>query len=193
MDLCMGYRNLVASVYPNFQKQKVCKEVLIMPSFQMLIGLPGSGKSSWIKEQHDRHSTFYKFTILSTDNHIEEHAKERGITYNEAFKSYIGIAETTMGFDLNYAIQNRNNIIWDQTNLTEKVRKKKLAKIPRYYTKEAIVFLTQYDIIKKVNEDRKTFGRALPDHILESMVKNFDISTIESEGFDKVTKITRSV
>ena len=161
-----------------------------MPKFFMLVGCPGSGKSTWLKEHR---STNQESFVLSTDAFIEYKATITGKTYNDAFKDNIKEAEQWLNDCLKCAITQQVDMYWDQTNLSPKVRAKKLAKIPKHYFKEAVIFLTQYDIIKKVNEDRKRIGRSLPDHILESMVKNFDISHIEHEGFDKITKINRTV
>lgn len=157
-----------------------------MPSFQMLIGLPGSGKSTWLKNQRDYHAM-----VLSTDKHIEHFAGENATTYNEVFASTIKDAEKKLLADLAAAIKNEQSIIWDQTNLNTKTRAKKLAKIPTIYHKEAIVFLTSDKILDIINEDRKKVGRSIPQHIFESMKKNFSVWDIEKEGFNKITYIER--
>jgi len=158
-----------------------------MPHFQMLIGLPGCGKSTWHEKQKSSRAV-----ILSTDKYIEFAAKCRGMTYNECFKDSIKDAEVSMYAQLAASLSYDYDLIWDQTNLSQKTRAKKLAKIPKHYTKEAIIFLTNPQIIDRINEERKSTGRALPEHILESMKKNFDISKIAEEGFDTITYIERN-
>lgn len=157
-----------------------------MPSFQMLIGLPGSGKSRWVQVQDNHHAW-----VLSTDRFIERYAGLNAMTYNEAFQSTIKDAEKQLLFNLEIAIKNQQPIIWDQTNLNPKTRAKKLAKIPSLYHKEAIIFLTPESILDIINEERKAVGRSIPQKIFSSMKVNFDVENIENEGFDKITYIER--
>jgi glycopeptide antibiotics resistance protein len=60
----------------------------------VLIGVPGSGKSTWIKNQ--------KWTdtcvIVSTDEFVEEYAKSVGKTYSEVFNDYMSTAVSLMLF-----------------------------------------------------------------------------------------------
>ena len=159
-----------------------------MPKLVMLVGLPGSGKTVWRNNNIENDPV-----ILSTDNYIENKAKQSGERYNECFKKYIKEAEISFNIDLNMVLENDRNIIWDQTNLSVKSRKKKLSKIPNHYYKEAIVFLTSEKIIDSINEERKKSGRDIPIHILKSMKENFQyIFMGKNEGFDKVTTIYRN-
>ena len=160
-----------------------------MPSLHLLVGLPGAGKSTWLIEQR---KLGLKGVLLSTDFFIENYAAWQKKTYNEVFKERIKDSIDFMMVHLADAIKHDKNIIWDQTNLTAKVRAKKLSYIPKHYTKEAIIFTTSYHTLATVNEERKSIGRTIPKHILESMIKSFDISNIETEGFDTITRSTRS-
>lgn len=160
-----------------------------MPHFQMLIGLPGSGKTTWFAEQD---LSDKNFVWISTDKFIERLAKQKGKTYNEVWKDNIKSATNQMVGELRTAINTNKDIIFDQTNLSIKSRRQKLQNIPSNYTKEAVIFLTSPEIIDIINVERKQFGRAIPQHILESMRRTFDISFINNEGFDKITYIQRS-
>ena len=159
-----------------------------MPSLHLLVGLPGAGKSTWLIEQR---KLGLKGVLLSTDFFIENYAAWQKKTYNEVFKERIKASIDFMMVHLADAIKHDENIIWDQTNLTAKVRANKLRLVPKHYVRNAIIFLTPSEILDIINEERKATGRALPGHILESMKRNFDISTIDKEGFDTVTYIIR--
>lgn len=156
-----------------------------MKTFVMLVGLSGSGKSTYrtdIAEPDD--------VILSTDEYIEEYARLNGKTYNEVFHDQIDAAQKRFNEDFNQAIKNGKNIILDQTNLYIHARRKKLARVPKDYKKIAVVFDVKSDILKEVNESRKQIGRALPESVIQSQIDAFTMPTLE-EGFDQIIVIER--
>ena len=53
-----------------------------MPKAILLCGVPTSGKSTWVKNHPG-------YTIISSDNIIENHAKVTGSSYNEVFEDYL--------------------------------------------------------------------------------------------------------
>ena len=55
------------------------------PKLYILIGVPGSGKSSWVANQM---FDWNRTVVASSDGHIERHAKSIGKTYNDVFKDY---------------------------------------------------------------------------------------------------------
>lgn len=155
------------------------------PQLILLCGLPGSGKSTFSFNNHLNENT----TILSTDVHIEMSASCLKKTYNEVFKDYIKEAENLLEEKLKIAISNKHNVIWDQTNLTHKSRQRKLQHFPRFYIKKAVVFIIDDKTLFKRNEERKSYGRDLPEYVLNNMRNIFSIPTIE-EGFDEVQIIS---
>ena len=86
-----------------------------MPKLIMLVGLPGSGKSTYVKKTFDFKTGEYLY--LSTDVFIEINASLNKITYNEAFPLYIKNAETFLNDSLQLAIDDNISMVWDQTNL----------------------------------------------------------------------------
>lgn len=152
-----------------------------MKTLYMMIGLPASGKSTWIEKNGYPNSTSM---IISSDAYIEKVANLRGYTYNDVFKECVGFAEESMFEDLKFAIQNNLNIIWDQTNLNVKTRTRKLSMIPDDYEKIAVVFKkpSQYEWERRLNSRE---SKTIPKNILNSMVKSFQMPTL-GEGFDKI-------
>lgn len=156
------------------------------PKFIMLVGLPGSGKSTWIKDGTTEQSDF---VVISTDNYIERKAVEEGSTYSEVFSKYIRQATSSMIDKMRDAVTKRKNIILDQTNLTVKSRRKKLANVPHIYFKEALVFCIPDDELFERLEKRKIEeGKHIPSHVIENMSSSFEMPT-EDEGFDEVRLI----
>ncbi|MEK6886648.1 MAG: ATP-binding protein [Nanoarchaeota archaeon] len=155
--------------------------------FIMLIGLPGSGKSTYVGKYPKHDNT----VVLSTDGYIEEKAKELGKTYNEIFRDYIDESTKIFNENIKFAVVERKHIIIDQTNLSEKSRRRKLSQIPKHYAKFAIFWEPDIDRVWKVNQERHSFGRSLSDPTLQQMIDNFVFPT-EEEGFDIVIKLSKS-
>ena len=155
---------------------------MMKPTLIMLVGLPGTGKSTWIRE-----SGFWArpvTMILSTDNYIETVAFGEDKTYSEVFPMAIKAAEKNLEEGLEYAIQTNMNIVWDQTNLSVASRKKKLRKIPAHYRKVAKVFLPTDEHEAWLNSPERT-GKVIPKNVLDSMRATFQMPTVD-EGFDEV-------
>jgi hypothetical protein len=64
----------------------------IMPTVYVLVGVPGSGKSTWIKNQDWAQDC----VVVSTDDFVEDYAKEVGSTYSEVFDDYMPTAVKLM-------------------------------------------------------------------------------------------------
>jgi len=153
-----------------------------MPTLYMLIGVPASGKSTWLAKQDLSNAS-----VLSTDNYIEAAAKTFGKTYNDVFKDEIKNATSNMDILLIDAIAMNDDIYWDQTNLTIKSRKGKLMRIPDGYRKVAVVFPTPD---KKEWERRLNSrpGKTIPKNILANMVNSLEMPD-KSEGFDEIVVV----
>ena len=92
-------------------------------TLHMLIGLPGSGKTYWVANR----GFYFNTVVVSTDDIIETIGRQVGMTYNEMFNDITySFAEKMMMHIAKFNINLGKNIIWDQTNLTVKTRKRKL-------------------------------------------------------------------
>ena len=83
-----------------------------MPTVYVLVGVPGSGKSTWIKNQ----DWALGLSVVSTDNFVEQEATRQGKTYNEVFKDYMPVAIRLMANQVEVCKANGHDIIWDQTS-----------------------------------------------------------------------------
>ncbi len=99
-----------------------------MPKLYMLVGVPGSGKSTWIKDQ----VWALGLSVVSTDPWVEDYARSQGKTYSEVFEEYMPIAVRLMTNHALTAQANNNDIIWDQTSTTRASRAKKFRMLPEY-------------------------------------------------------------
>ncbi len=152
------------------------------PVAYILIGLPGSGKSTWIRNKQNKND----FVIVSSDDEIDKYAKSQNKTYSEVFDEYIKIATSNMNSNLINAIKNNQNIIWDQTNLSAKKRKGIISRLPKHYEKIAVVFEVDDDTLKdRLYNRTKTEGKYIPNSIIENMKRTYEPPTKE-EGFDEI-------
>lgn len=156
-----------------------------MSELVMLCGIPTSGKSTYV-EKLKKLDYWKDAVVLSTDNYIEQQAKRMGLTYNEIFDDVIDDATRELELQLNMAKDNGKDIIWDQTNLSKKTRKKKLLKIPSFYARGAVYFEVSLEDALKRNKNRE--GKFIPESILKRMWHQFEIPT-HSENFDYVEKV----
>lgn len=148
-----------------------------MNIFYMMIGLPGSGKSSLVKTFKE----IIKITgaknnsiIISTDEIRKEINGDENCQDNNAKVFEIA---------LNRAKENikDKNVIFDATNINRKRRMEILRQIKNCY-KEGIFVYTPFDECLKRNSMRE---RKVPIEVIKRMYKNFDIPYY-AEGFDSI-------
>ena len=149
----------------------------LRPTCYMLIGVPGSGKTTWVLENHP------SMSYASTDKYIDQFAAEAGKTYNDVFEASIKTATSRMLDDVADFITDMNDFVWDQTNVTKKSRATKIARLVKEdYQITGVVF----EVPKNLKERLASRpGKNIPSHVMESMIKNFEMPTI-TEGFSKI-------
>jgi len=154
------------------------------PIAYVLVGLPGSGKSTWVRGINRDGD----FVIVSSDDEIEKYAKDKGLTYSDVFSDYVKTATSLMQSKFKEAIAGNHNIIWDQTNMTSKKRKGILQQIPKNYKKIAVVFqIDEAELTARLEKRNREEGKHIPQSIIYSMAKSFEMPTT-AEGFNEVIR-----
>jgi predicted kinase len=147
-----------------------------------LVGVPGSGKSTWLKNQ----DWALGLTVVSTDVFVEDYAKAQGKTYSEVFDEYMPTAVDLMSKVVVHAREHGHDIIWDQTSTTVKSRARKFRML-RDYEHIAVVFSTpDQDELSRRLAGRP--GKNIPDHVMRSMIDGFEMPT-EDEGFTEIWRV----
>jgi predicted kinase len=144
-----------------------------------MIGVPGSGKSTWIRNQ----IWALGLTVVSTDTFVEDYARAQGQTYNEVFQDYMPRAVDLMAQQVVFAREHGHSVIWDQTSTTVASRRKKFRMLPDY-EHVAVVFGTP-EPAELARRLAARPGKSIPDHVMLSMLQNLKEPTLE-EGFQEI-------
>ena len=150
-----------------------------MPKCYQLVGVPASGKSTWM----DNQDWALTCARVSTDKWVEIYAKEVGRTYSEVFADFMPTAVDLMAKEVVVAREMNRDIIWDQTSTTVKSRAKKFAMLPDY-EHIAVVFKTpeHTELMRRLMSRP---GKEIPDHVIASMIASWEEPTLE-EGFSQI-------
>lgn len=150
-----------------------------MPKCYQLIGVPGSGKTTWYNTQDWAVTCAY----VSTDKWVDIYAKEVGRTYSQVFADFMPTAVELMAKEVVLARDSGRDIIWDQTSTTVKSRRKKFNMLPNY-DHIAIVFKTPEQ--KELNLRLSSRpGKEIPPDVIASMIAGWEEPS-EEEGFKEI-------
>ncbi len=162
------------------------------PICTVMVGLPGLGKSTLVEDQRKVYERIdMDLFVYSTDGILERIAAFLGKTYDDVFKKHIKSATAEADIDLAYAIKERQDIIWDQTNLGAKKRAKIINRMRQAgYDVECECIVppeSDYDGSKEdwVERLANRPGKTIPDNILYNMMDSFVMPKVE-EGFERV-------
>jgi predicted kinase len=150
-----------------------------MPKCYQLVGVPGSGKSTWINNQEWVDTCAY----ISTDVWVELEAKKQNKTYSEVFKYYMPAAVHIMTEHVKLARDVGQDIIWDQTSTTVVSRIKKFNMLPTY-DHIAVVFRTPNRDELDVRLSGRP-GKHIPKIVVDEMIAKWEEPTLE-EGFTEI-------
>jgi tRNA uridine 5-carbamoylmethylation protein Kti12 len=158
-----------------------------MPTLIVLTGLPGSGKSTLVSKLKKQYPQSF---VYSTDQLIEEWSARMGWSYNMGFEKYIDKATKEMNELVIEALKNKNDIIWDQTNLNSKKRKSIISRFGNDYKKICICISppkNNEETVELNNRLNSRVGKTIPTHVIENMMLKNYVEPSLDEGFDEVT------
>jgi len=150
-----------------------------MPKCYQLIGVPASGKSTWVANQLWARDCVY----VSTDHYVEKFARRMGMTYSQVFDQVMKRAIRLMMRRVVKAHENGKDVIWDQTNTTIASRARKFRSLYDY-EHIAVVFPTP----DRDELDVRLAGRPgkhIPKRVVDSMIAGWEEPT-EEEGFVEI-------
>jgi predicted kinase len=155
------------------------------PWVYMLIGLPCSGKTTFLESQEiDVGSPFYY--SVSSDQYVEAAAAVLDTTYEKVFHDVQGHAQQAVYNKVRKYVSQGVSFTWDQTNLTVKTRRHKLKMIPTEWRRAAFFFVPDFEVILERNKLRgEKTGKVIPKKALEDMYDVYDHPR-PNEGFDRI-------
>ncbi len=154
------------------------------PWIEILIGLPGSGKSRYVDRllnptaqlDFDPHCILVgtKATIISRDAFVEERGKGR--SYDKKWASLSDTDQKQIDKDVikqfQAAVKKKENIIVDMTNLSRKSRRKWFNGVKNYEIRYKR-FMCGWEQLLSNNKER--VGKNIPESVLLNMAKNMDL------------------
>jgi predicted kinase len=148
----------------------------------MLIGLPACGKSTWraanVTDQH----------VYSTDDLVEELARNAGKTYDDMWSDHIRAVTKSANKQLSDAIRAKKSVVSDRTNLVPEGRIKFLYQFPRTYKRHAIIFelpVGPDQTMAWAHRLTSREGKTIDASIIERMLAQYKEPTL-AEGFDSI-------
>ncbi len=144
----------------------------------VMVGAPGSGKSTWVKKYNLSHPYV---TILSSDALRAVFGKdENDQTVSAKVFQYMEIEADSL-------VRNGNTVLIDATNMHRKARKPWVDLAKKYgVVLEAYVFIVDKDVLIERNKKRGAAGgRDVPADVIERMLNNY-VAPSREEGFDDV-------
>ncbi len=162
-----------------------------MSTLIVMVGLPGSGKDTWI-------TNFLKtergenFKVVGTDLVLEEIAAEKGLTYGDVFNDHIKEAEKIMNQRVQEYSKAGVDVIWNQTNLSAKKRKKILHIFNKYQNKFAVSIVIDKSVhLQRLEERSKRENKTIPVNVILDMMDSRTEPSLD-EGFNSIMVLDTS-
>lgn len=155
-----------------------------MPTLHILIGLPGSGKSTW-RAKHGGDAV-----VISSDDQIDAFAAAHGIGYDAAWGQVNHKDIKRHSRDrFEAAVREGRDIVVDMTNMRAKARRSWLAGVPASYRKVAVDFqIDDKELQRRLAERAARTGKVIPPFVVETMASRYDPPSRE-EGFDQIVEV----
>lgn len=146
-----------------------------MTKFYMLVGLPGSGKSTYSNKLKEENVAVYSSDAIRLELFGDDEDQSHNVeVFAELHRRVVN------------SLASNIDTCYDATNISSKNRKTFLASIGKIpCEKIAIVFATPYSECLSRNQLR---DRHVPDYVIERMYKNFTMPCIQ-EGFSEVIRV----
>ena len=146
-------------------------KTVVKPIFLMLVGLPGSGKSTYIEKYYSN------YHVHSSDAIREELS---GDANNQNINQQVF---STLHRRVKEDLAAGYNVVYDATNISWKRRKAFLQELKNINChKECVLMATPFELCVQRNNER---DRVVPYFVIERMYKSFDIPWY-NEGWDSI-------
>jgi len=151
----------------NIQRSKKEQPKNGAPFMNVLVGLPCSGKDTYLENE------WFKAKSVSRDDILMKYAN--GDSYSVAFRNVDQkMVDKEFAETFEQYIKEGESFFVNRTNLTHKGRMKFINRAKQAgFNIKVTVFLTDWEIICKRNDNRT--GKIIPDFVFNNMMKLFDM------------------
>lgn len=152
----------------------------------ILIGPPLCGKTTWFNKNFKDKAV----TLISRDAIVMELSGTDN--YNYAFNT---VDQRKVNQELERriekAVENKQNVVVDMTNLTSKRRKSTLSYFTDDYNKIAVIFpmLTEEEFKLRNKKREQEENKTIPDNVIRNMIASYQPINRQEEGFNRVISL----
>lgn len=141
------------------------------PTFIMLVGVPGSGKSTFAKDLVNTKTKYLSSDAIRGELYGDENCQ------NDPSKVFSLMHQRTLE-----ALREGYDVVYDATNITRKNRKTILEQLPVYVKKECIIVWAPIDVCieRDLNRDR-----SVGEKVIIRMLRSFE-APFYDEGFESI-------
>ena len=158
---------------PTWGSIELKADVYAQPTLTVLVGLPGSGKSTYAKRMVDDNLN----TVWLSSDQIREKLFGDASCQQDPAKVFSIMQEEAVSL-----LDRGFNVIYDATSINRKSRAAILDKVPKHVKKECVIVWAPVDIcIARDNERERTVGPA----VIDKMLRRFE-APFYDEGFDVI-------
>jgi len=149
----------------------------------MMIGLPASGKTTWV-DKHVADHTDKQYNVISTTTMINKmtvNGEPRKKHHKGKWEQVVQKATRSLQEMLRAASQRRRNVIIDQTNVYPNAQKRKARPFEGFQRRSVVVVPTD-EVYKERCQAQEAGGcKDIPDEAIMEMKANFTLPELETD------------